>query len=106
VKDFVARVGENVQDAEEEDVENSITHKCDVLKTKLDALLTTLNNEAGPGLKYPAVEQPAVAVAAVTAERCDQVAIIGTGTGSDNKVKARPRWRARSSARTSGKRVK
>ncbi len=51
VKDFVARVGENVHDAEEEDVENSITHKCDVLKTKLDALLTTLNNEAGPGLK-------------------------------------------------------
>lgn len=51
VKDFVARVGENVQDGEDDDMENSIAHKCDMLKTKLDALLTMLNNEAEPGLK-------------------------------------------------------
>ena len=47
VKDFVARVGENVHDSEDEEVENSIAHKCEVLKAKLDALLRTLNDEAG-----------------------------------------------------------
>ena len=46
VKDFVAKVGENCTDEGGATGDEAMTNKCAVLNQKLDALITTLNEES------------------------------------------------------------